>query len=85
MQIDSLRSTIPSLVAPLVRAATSKAQLFADVRKSALQTTDNLNTFRDQWTSEQTHELFARSRQSVEKDGDLSKGEDVAKYGWSRH
>ena len=83
LQLENLRSAVPSIVAPLVRPATSKAQLFADVRKSAIQSTDDLKTFREQWTSEQTQQLFARSRQSLEKDGDLSKAVDVARYGWS--
>ena len=83
LQLDNLRSTIPSLVTPLVRPATSKVQLFADVRKSAIQSTDDLKAFREQWTSEQTQQLFARCKQSAEKDGDLSKSLYVSKYGWS--
>lgn len=80
-QIDGLRSTISSLVTPLSRPQTSKAQLFATVRKSAVQSTDDLKAFRESWTAEQMQELFDRSRASLEKDGDLSKAREVARYG----
>jgi hypothetical protein len=56
--------------------------MFAEVRKSALRSTEELKTFREQWNSEQTQQLFARSTQSLEKDGDLTKSLDVAKWGW---
>ena len=57
--------------------------MFAEVRKSTLRSTGDLKTFREQWSSEQTQQLFARSKQSLEKDGDLTKSLDVAKWGWS--
>lgn len=57
--------------------------MFAEVRKSALQSTNDLRVFREQLTSEQTQQLFARSKQSLERDGDLAKSVDVAKWGWS--
>ena len=66
-----------------MKPASSQAQMFADIRKLALQSQDNITTFREQWSSEQTQQLFARSRESLEKDSDLSKSRDVAKYGWS--
>jgi hypothetical protein len=59
-----------------------RAEMFAEVRKSALRSTEELKTFREQWNSEQTQQLFARSTQSLEKDGDLTKSLDVAKWGW---
>ena len=57
--------------------------MFAEVRKSALRSTEDLKTFRDQWNLEQTQQLYARSKQSLEKDGDLTKSLDVPKWGWS--
>ena len=57
--------------------------MFAEVRKSAAQSTADVKAFREQWTSEQTQQLFARSRQSAEKDADLTKSLDVAKWGWA--
>lgn len=64
-QLDTLRTTLPSLVAPLARPATSKAQMFAGVRKAAVQSTSDLNRFREEWTSEQTQGLLARGRESL--------------------
>ena len=71
------------MVAPLVRPGTSKAQIFADVRESAMKSTDDLKCLREKWTSEQTQALFARSRESLEKDANLSNAAGVAKYGWA--
>lgn len=73
---------IPSIVAPLAKPAASKAQTFAQVGKAAGQSTDDLKAFREKWTSEQTQAMFARGRDSLEKDGDLSKAAQVASYGW---
>lgn len=82
-QLDGLRSTIPSLVAPLVRPNAGKAQMFAEVKKSALQSTGDLKAFQESWASEQTQQLLARSKESLQKDHDLRKANDVARYGWS--
>lgn len=70
------------LVAPLVQLATSKAQMFVEVRKAALHATESISAFRDDWSSEQTQQLFAKSKQSYEENGDLSKAGEVARYGW---
>ena len=81
-QIDGLRSTIPSLVAPLVRPGTSKAQIFAELKKSATESNDDIKALREQWNSEQTQNLLTMAKESMQKDGDLTKARDVAKYGW---
>ncbi|KAK5128412.1 hypothetical protein LTR85_003080 [Meristemomyces frigidus] len=83
-QLDGLRSSIPSLVAPLLRPNASKEHMFAEIKKSALQSTNGLKAFRDDWTSEQTQQLLARSKESLERDGDLSRADGVARYGWAR-
>ncbi|KAK5132182.1 hypothetical protein LTR08_009305 [Meristemomyces frigidus] len=82
-QLDGLRASIPSLAAPLLRPHVSRAQMFAEIKKSALQTTDDLRSFREDWMSEQTQQLLVRSRTSLEEDGDLKKGDSVARYGWA--
>lgn len=82
-QLDGLRTTMPSLVAPLIRPNESKAQMYAEIKKAAVQSTDGLKTFRTDWTSEETQQLLERSKESLRKDGDLSKANDVAHYGWS--
>ena len=66
-----------------MQPAASKAQMFADIKKAALVSTDNIKTFRDDWISEQTQALFARSKESLEKNADLTKAGDVPKFGWS--
>ncbi|KAK4547796.1 hypothetical protein LTR36_000754 [Oleoguttula mirabilis] len=83
-QLDGLRSSIPSLVTPLLRPNASKAHMFAEVAKSAVQSTDDLKAFRDNWTSGQTQQILARSKESLDGDGDLSKADGVARYGWAR-
>ncbi|KAK5118071.1 hypothetical protein LTR62_004117 [Meristemomyces frigidus] len=71
-QVDNLRSTLPSLVAPLQRPGASKAEIFAHMRKTAIQSTSDLKAFREDWISERAQELLVRSKESREKDGDLS-------------
>lgn len=83
LQLDTLRSTVPTLVSPLIKPQTSKAQMFAEVKKSAVTTTGQLTAFRDNWNSEQTQQIFAKAQESEQKDSDLSKAEEVARFGWS--
>ncbi|KAL1589110.1 hypothetical protein WHR41_01959 [Cladosporium halotolerans] len=82
-QLDALRSTLPNLVSPLIKPQTSKAQLFADIKKSATTSTNQLASFRNDWNSEQTQQLLSKSRESEQKDPDMSKGQEVAAFGWS--
>lgn len=69
-------------MAPFARPTQGRAQTFASVRKSAVQSTENLKGFREVWKSDQTQDILARSKESAEKDPDLSKAKDVAAYGW---
>ena len=71
------------LVAPLIQPTTSKAQMFVDVKKSAWHATDSIKTFRDDWISEQTQQLFVRSKHSNDQNGDLTRAGEVAEYGWN--
>lgn len=57
--------------------------MFATVQGSAKQAAGNLKSFRETWKSEQTQEILSRGNSSYEKDSDLRKAQDVAKYGWS--
>ncbi|TKA26141.1 hypothetical protein B0A50_04638 [Salinomyces thailandicus] len=83
-QLDTLRSAIPSHVTPLLRPGTSKSQMFAEVKKAALQSRAAMKAFRDDWSSEQTQQLLARSRESLQRDGDCGRAGEVARYGWAR-
>lgn len=58
--------------------------MFAEVKKAALQTTQDLQTFRENWQSDETQDLLAKSRESLQRDGNLAKANKVAKYGWAK-
>ncbi|KAK3070715.1 hypothetical protein LTR53_009968 [Teratosphaeriaceae sp. CCFEE 6253] len=81
-QLDGLRSTLPSLVAPLLRSDISKPEMFASIKKVAIGSASDLRAFREDFTSDRTQGLLARSKESLQKDGDLSKANEVARYGW---
>lgn len=82
LQLDTLRSTVPTLVSPLTQPQASKAQMFAKVKKSAITTTSQLSAFRDNWNSEPTQQILTKAQESERKDPDLSKAEEVARFGW---
>jgi hypothetical protein len=82
-QLDSLRGALPSLVVPLLQRDVTKVEMFARVKKSAVQATSRLGSFRESWTSEQTQQSLERSKASLEKDGNLNKAIDVPRWGWS--
>jgi len=56
--------------------------MFAKVKKSAITTTSQLSAFRDDWNSEQTQQILTKAQESERKDPDLSKAEEVARFGW---
>jgi hypothetical protein len=84
IQLDALRSTIPNLVSPLIKPQTSKAHMFAEVKKTAVTSTSQLTAFRDDWNSEQTQQIFTKAQESERKDRDLSKAQEVAAFGWAQ-
>lgn len=57
--------------------------MFGEVKKSAVTSTNQLTAFRDNWHSEQTQQIFAKAQESQEKDADLSKANEVARFGWA--
>ncbi|EMC93058.1 hypothetical protein BAUCODRAFT_151429 [Baudoinia panamericana UAMH 10762] len=83
-QLDGLRSVLPTIVAPLLQKDASQGGMFASVKKAALQSTDDLDRFRKEWSSDQTQQLLTRSNESVKEDGDLSRAADISKYGWAQ-
>ncbi|KAK0268467.1 hypothetical protein LTR35_015488 [Friedmanniomyces endolithicus] len=80
--LDALRSTLPVLVAPLLQQDTSRPRMFVNIKKAAAAATNELRTFREEWTSERTQRMLSHSKESLLKDGDLMKANDVARYGW---
>ncbi|KAK4956517.1 hypothetical protein LTR10_006044 [Elasticomyces elasticus] len=81
-QVDGLRSALPSCVTPLLHSDSSRQQMFTNVKKAAVASSNDLKTLRESWASEETQQLLSRSKESLRKDGDLSKANDVARYGW---
>jgi hypothetical protein len=78
-----LRATIPNLVSPLIKPQTNKAQMFAEVKKTAVTSTSQLTAFRDGWNSEQTQQILTKAQASAQKDQNLSKAQEVAAFGWA--
>jgi hypothetical protein len=54
-------------------------------RKAAQAASKDLNNFKLAWQSEETQTIFKRSKESYEKDHDLSAASRVPKFGWSSH
>ena len=57
--------------------------MFAEVKKSAVTTTGQLEAFRNDWNSEQTQKMFTKAQESEQRDPDLSKAEETSRFGWS--
>ncbi|SMR48909.1 unnamed protein product [Zymoseptoria tritici ST99CH_1A5] len=81
-QIDGLRTCIPSIVSPLTQRGADKTQRFAQLRAAAVGTSTDLQTFKQDWSSEQTQSLLQRSKDSLQKNPDLNKAVEVPMWGW---
>lgn len=79
----ALRATIPSLISPLARPNTTKAEAFGALKKSAVAAVTDVKAFRSQWSSQQTQQILARAKDSESQDHDLSAGRDIPVYGWT--
>jgi hypothetical protein len=77
-----LRSSISSIVSPLTQRGIDKVQQYAQIRNAAVGSTTDLKAFKEDWNSEQTQALLQKSRDSLQKDGDLSKAATVPVWGW---
>ncbi|KAK0258244.1 hypothetical protein B0A54_00170 [Friedmanniomyces endolithicus] len=80
--LDALRSTLPLLVAPLLHQDASRSHMFVAIKKAAATATNDLRTFRDEWISGRTQHMLSHTKESLLKDGDVTKANDVARYGW---
>ncbi|KAF7192365.1 hypothetical protein HII31_06397 [Pseudocercospora fuligena] len=81
--IDGMKSDIPSIVAPIQRQTRDKAQLFVETKTAAVQAVTDVQQLRTTWNSEQTQDIFAKTKDSFAKDGDLSKARNVPRWGWA--
>nr|POF03798.1 hypothetical protein CFP56_21554 [Quercus suber] len=81
-QIDNMRSTIPSIISPLFQPSSTKAVMFIDLKKAAVQATDDLKRFRQTWKDENAQSYFRRATESLEKDSNLEVAKTLPRYGW---
>lgn len=81
-QLTALRTTIPSIVAPLTRPATSKPAAFAGLKKAAIGAVTGVRDLRTEWESNGVQDLLKRSQASYEKDGNLGPAAEVPAWGW---
>lgn len=79
-QISSLRFAIPSLVTPLLRSDTTKAQAFMDIRKAAMSATQGTSKLKHDWSDERTTQILDRAKESEKKNPDLSLGREDAVF-----
>lgn len=79
----ALRATIPSLISPLARPNTTKAEAFGSLKKAAVAAVTDVKAFRSQWSSQATQEILAKAKGSESHDHDLSAGKDIPVYGWT--
>lgn len=73
------------MIEPMTRPVPGKdkARLVVQMKTAAVQAVDEVQALRNNWNSEQTQALIAKSRESFRKDGDLSKAADISRYGWA--
>ena len=70
-----------AIVTPLMSRGVSKQQAFAHLSAAAVSSSTGLQALKDDWTSEETRKLFAKSGESLKKESDLSKAEHVPQAG----
>lgn len=81
-QLTALRTTIPSIVSPLTRPATSKSAAFAGLKKAAVGAVTGVRDLKSEWESDGVQDLLKRSQTSFEKDADLEAAAEVPVWGW---
>lgn len=73
------------MIEPMARPVPGKdkARLVLQMKTAAVQAVDEVQALRNNWNSEKTQALISKSRESFQKDGDLSKAADISRYGWA--
>lgn len=73
------------MIEPMARPVPGKdkARLVLQMKTAAVQAVDEVQALRNNWNSEKTQALIIKSRESFQKDGDLSKAADISRYGWA--
>ncbi|KAI5201194.1 hypothetical protein E4T39_05333 [Aureobasidium subglaciale] len=81
-QVTALRTTIPAIISPLTRPATTKPAAFAGLKKAATGAVIGVQDLRREWLSDGVQEVLKRGRESYEKDGDLGAAAELPVWGW---
>jgi hypothetical protein len=82
IQLTALRTTIPSIVSPLTRPATTKPAAFAGLKKAAVGAVTGVQDLRREWESDGVQDLLKRSKTSYEKNTGLGLAAEVPAWGW---
>ncbi|CAD0114358.1 unnamed protein product [Aureobasidium uvarum] len=81
-QLTALRTTIPAIISPLTRSATTKLAAFAGLKKAAVGAVTGVQDLRREWESDGMQDLLKRTKESYEKDADLGPAKEVPAWGW---
>jgi hypothetical protein len=83
-QLTALRTTIPSIISPLTRPATTKTAAFTGLKKAAIGAVTGVQDLKREWESDGVQDLLKRSQTSYEKDGDLKLAAKIPAWGWMK-
>ncbi|KAF1978498.1 hypothetical protein BU23DRAFT_564085 [Bimuria novae-zelandiae CBS 107.79] len=79
-QLDDLRLTLPRIVEPFHMP--SKPPMFHAFKDNVIKAQRDMKTFKSQWQSQETQDIFEHTRKSAAANPDLSAGAQVRQYGW---
>ncbi|KAG9635446.1 hypothetical protein KCU95_g17592, partial [Aureobasidium melanogenum] len=81
-KLTALRTTIPNIIAPLTRPATTKPAAFAGLKKAAIGAVTGVQHLRREWESDWMQDMLKRTKESYEKDANLGPAAEVPAWGW---
>ncbi|KAH0161291.1 hypothetical protein KCU67_g6391, partial [Aureobasidium melanogenum] len=81
-KLTALRTTIPNIISPLTRPATTKPTAFAGLKKAAIGAVTGVQDLRREWESDGMQDMLKRTKESYEKDPNLGPAAEVPAWGW---
>ncbi|KAG9517645.1 hypothetical protein KCU99_g4906, partial [Aureobasidium melanogenum] len=81
-KLTALRTTIPNIISPLTRPATTKPAAFAGLKKAAIGAVTGVQDLRREWESDGMQDMLKRTKESYEKDANLGPAAEVPAWGW---
>ncbi|KAK6003507.1 hypothetical protein QM012_009278 [Aureobasidium pullulans] len=81
-KLTALRTTIPNIISPLTRPATTKPAAFAGLKKAAIGAVTGVQDLRREWESDGLQDILKRTKESYEKDSNLGPAAEVPAWGW---